>query len=118
MRDPALPAALTALALLAACAPIPLDQAEATCARRIQTDGVPRGGVTLGAGTGYGTGFALGTGVGIAAGTDGVSVGVATTLPLGPEPDLDTAFARCVRQKSGSDPVRPLSAFLTPPAAG
>ena len=83
------------LGLSTACTPIPVDQAEAACVRRVLSGGGPQGAFTLGIGAGYG-----------GRGGGGAGIAVSTTVPL-QTADPATDYANCVRRTSGEPPVTP-----------
>ncbi len=84
---------LVPLLLLAACGPIPLQDAERACLRRAELAERPRGHVALGTGT-------LGT-------LTSVEVNASTDYFMGRDPAA--VYNACVYQKSGGEmPSRPL----------
>jgi hypothetical protein len=89
-------AALVALGLLAACGPVPLEQAERSCVADAQLAQRPRGTVAFGMGSGGRTGAA-------------VSIGISSDYLMHRDPDQ--VFAACVQQRAGQAPTRPFSAM-------
>ena len=87
--------ALLALALLSACGPIPLAEAEAQCLSQARLAQSPRGSVSLGAGSGG------------AAGAFDVTVSSDYIL----QRDPDVVFGDCVRARAGQSPSRPFSSL-------
>lgn len=91
---------LTGLALvasLAACGPVPVDQAERSCLRDARLAQHPRGSVTMGVGGGDGGGLhTMGR----------VSVEVSDDYIMGRDPS--EVFTRCVINRSGQMPTVPL----------
>lgn len=83
---------------LAACGPVPVDQAERTCLRDAQLAERPRTNVSLGVGTGLGGGGTRGFG--------SVSVDVSGDYLMGRDPSQ--VYDRCVQRRSGQPPRRPL----------
>ncbi len=90
----ALPLALVALSPLAACGPIPVDQAERACAEDARLAERPRGRVGLGVGSG-----------GRAAGM--LDVTISSDFLLGRDPSQ--VYDACVKSRSGQFPTRPWS---------
>lgn len=82
-----------ALAALAACAPIPVEEAERACLEDARLAKHPRGTIGIGMGSG---------GRAAAAG----SVTVSSDFLLGRDPAA--VFNSCVRARSGMMPTRPL----------
>ena len=85
--------ALALFALLAACGPMSVQQAERECFDRARLAEAPRGMVKVG-----------GTSDGKVAG--GLSVAVSTDYVLGKDPSA--IYETCVMSKSGQAPTRPL----------
>ncbi len=85
------------MAALAACGPVPVDQAERSCLDAARLAQGPRTGVTLGVGT---DGSRVRTGL-------GVSVDLSGDYVAGRDPAA--AFDRCVMRRSGRMPVVPLA---------
>jgi hypothetical protein len=83
------------LLLLAACGPVPLDQAERYCVERARLAQQPRGEVAFGVGSDGkpDTAFAIEVSSDFLAGNDPSAV-----------------YESCVRQRAGQSPSRPLSA--------
>ncbi|MBM3615587.1 MAG: hypothetical protein FJX28_09190 [Alphaproteobacteria bacterium] len=86
---------LVALPPLAACGPLPVDQAELLCVERANEARRPRGEIALGVGSG---GKAVGA----------LDVTVSTDFLLGRDPAQ--VFDACVKARSGQVPTRPLDA--------
>lgn len=86
---------LIALALLTACGPLPLPQAEKVCIEDARLAQRPRGSVGLGYGSG---GFGA---VG--------DVTITSDFLFGRDPDA--VYADCVRNRSGQSPSRPFSSL-------
>jgi hypothetical protein len=84
---------------LAACGPVPVDQAERSCLRDAELAQRPRGEVAIGVGTG---------------GRSGTStfgrVGIEMTSDYIMQRDPSEVFTRCVVNRSGQMPTRPLAA--------
>ena len=91
MRGAAL--SLVGLALLSACGPIPVAQAERECFDRARLAERPRGTVALGVGSG---------------GHSRVGVGIAISSDFIMGNDPSAIYDQCVLQKSGQPPSRPL----------
>lgn len=91
--------ALGALFLLAACGPIPLEQAEYECAERARLAQQPRGTVHIGVNSDGGTYL-------------GGEIGVSSDYLQGRDPAQ--VYDQCVYQRSGQMPNRP---FYTLPIA-
>lgn len=81
---------------LAGCAPIPVQEAEAQCARLVGPRAPISGEIGLGVTSGGPRTIA--------------SVGLNIGVPLGGNGDPSAAFDRCVYNKSGRMPTRPLYA--------
>lgn len=86
-------AALSVAALAAACAPVPVEQAERMCLEDARLAAHPRTSLVMGAGTG-GRKYV------------GGSISFSSDYFLGRDPA--EVFASCVYQKSGQPPTRPL----------
>ncbi len=86
---------LTSAALLAACGPMTVQQAERQCFERARLAKQPRGEVSMGVGTG-----------GRSAAE--VELNVSSDFLLGRDPAA--VYEMCVMQKSGQPPSRPLYA--------
>ena len=82
------------LAALAACAPIPVEQAERVCLRDAELAQAPRGEVALGVGSGGG-GSRLGGSVDLEISSDYIM-----------QRDPSDVFNRCVVNRSGQMPTR------------
>jgi hypothetical protein len=80
---------------LAACGPVPLDQAERQCVERARLAQQPRGEVAVGVGSGGRRSGAF-------------SIEVTSDFLAGNDPEA--VYNSCVRQKAGQSPSRPLSA--------
>ena len=85
--------ALVLLALLAACGPMSVQQAERECFDRARLAAAPRGTLSVGTTSGGKT-------------TGGVSLSVSSDYVLGKDPS--TVYDSCVMSKSGQLPTRPL----------
>lgn len=93
MRAAALAVLVPALLGPAACAPIPVEQAERACMASAQDARGPRTQVGLGVGShGYRGGF--------------VSVDLSSDYVMGRDPSQ--VFQNCVQRRSGRMPTRPL----------
>jgi hypothetical protein len=92
---------LCCLLPLIACARLPVDEAEAQCARAALSGGSSTA-VTVGIGTGYG---------GWSYGVSGAGAGIAmtTTLPQRSSIPSAASYDACVRRKAGQPPVTPLA---------
>lgn len=88
---------LAPLAVLAACGPIPVDQAERVCLRDAELAQRPRGSVAVGAASGSGGGID---------GFGRVELEIGSDYIMGRDPSA--VFDRCVRRRSGQLPTRPL----------
>ena len=95
-RAAVLTGGLMTLTALAACGPVPVDQAERSCLDDARMATGPRTNILLGVGTG-------GRHTG---GFGGVSVAVSGDYLAGRDPAQ--AFDRCVMRRSGQMPVVPL----------
>ena len=93
---PALAALLSLGTGVAACGPVPVDQAERSCLRDARDATAPRSEVALGVGTD-------GNDVGVLA---GFSVSVSSDYIRGRDPAV--VFHDCVVRRSGQVPTRPL----------
>lgn len=91
MRVPAAYALLLA-ALVAACGPIPLRQAETECLEQARLAAQPRGEFGLGVGTNGPSGF--------------LDITISSDFVLGRDPSA--VFDTCVINKSGQRPSQPL----------
>lgn len=99
MRARRVPAAALALglpALLAACGPVPVADAERSCLRDAELAQRPRGSVSLGVVSDGGR----------VRPTAGLEIEVSGDYLAGRDPS--DAFARCVHRRSGQMPTRPL----------
>lgn len=92
----ALAAALLLPAVLVACGPVPVDQAERACLRELQ-DSRPRSSVSIGVGAGGGDVRPYGS----------VSFDISSDSLTRRDPA--EKFARCVQRQSGRLPSVPLS---------
>jgi hypothetical protein len=90
-----MPRAVPLLLLLAACGPVPLDQAERYCVERARLAQQPRGEVGIGVGSDGQRSSAF-------------AIEVSSDFLLGKDPSA--VFDACVRQRAGQLPSRPLSA--------
>lgn len=93
---PALAALLLLGSGIAACGPIPVDQAERLCLEDARAATGPQGRVGLGIGTD-------GDDVGVLA---GISMTISSDYIAGRDPEQ--VWADCVRRRSGQPPTRPL----------
>lgn len=84
---------LLPLLMLAACAPIPVDEAERQCLAEARAARAPQGEVLVGGGTG---GFGA-----------QVTIDVSTDYLAGRDPAA--VFDACVLRRSGNPPSRPLT---------
>ncbi|MBW6507018.1 MAG: hypothetical protein K0B00_09735 [Rhodobacteraceae bacterium] len=91
MRAPAA-YVLAMAAVVAACGPMPLQQAETECLEDARLAVQPRGEVGIGAGTGGASGFA--------------NITISSDFLLGRDPSA--VFDACVVNKSGQRPSQPL----------
>lgn len=83
---------------LAACGPVPVQQAELTCLRDAELAVRPRTNVALGVGTGFGGGTrSFGS----------VSVDLSGDYLMGRDPSA--VYDRCVQRRSGQPPRLPLA---------
>lgn len=87
---------LIPVAMLAACGPVPVAQAERQCLDRAQLAAKPRGMVSAGVSSGGDT-------------RAGLKLEVSSDYLLGRDPSA--IFDLCVQQKSGQPPTRPLYSF-------
>ncbi|MCF8511149.1 MAG: hypothetical protein K9G43_06865 [Rhodobacteraceae bacterium] len=92
MFRPALPS-LAALPPLAACGPMPVDQAEKLCVEQANLASRPRGRIALGAGSG-------------ARPVGALDVTISSDFILGRDPAQ--VFETCVKARSGKFPIRML----------
>lgn len=86
--------ALLLAGALAACGPVPVEQAELTCLRDAELAVRPRTNVAVGVGTGFGGGDTHGFG--------SVSVDLSGDYLMGRDPSQ--VYDRCVRRRSGQPP--------------
>ncbi len=89
--------ALALVGTVAACGPVPVEQAEATCLRDAEMAVRPQTNVAVGIGTG-------------SSGTRGfgsVSVDLSGDYLMGRDPSQ--VYDRCVQRRSGQPPRRPLT---------
>lgn len=93
----ALPMALTMLAALAACGPVPVDRAEDSCLRDAELASRPRGEVTMGVAGGSGRVGTVGR----------LEVDLSSDYLMGRDPS--DVFNRCVMRRSGQLPSRALA---------
>ncbi len=84
---------LPVVALLAACGPMTVQQAERECFERARLAAAPRGTVSVGVGSGGKT-------------AGGVELSVSSDYILGKDPSA--VYETCVMSKSGAPPSRPL----------
>lgn len=92
----ALVSSLLTVAMLAACGPVPVDQAERSCLRDARMARAPQTEVELGVGVGGGKPRSYGS----------VSFEVSGDYLMGRDPA--DVFAACVRRQSGQQPSVPL----------
>lgn len=85
------------IALIGACGPVPVAQAERSCLRDARLAQAPRGDVSLGVGIGSGGVSPMGR----------VSVEMSSDYLMGRDPA--EVFDRCVMKRSGQRPTRPLA---------
>jgi hypothetical protein len=85
-------AAMTGIAVLAGCGPIPVDRAERECFQRARLAASPRGMVAVGGGSGGAAGK--------------LSLTVSSDFLQGRDPSA--VYDSCVFQKSGLPPRQPL----------
>ncbi len=85
------------LAVLAACGPVPVDQAEQTCLRDARLAERPRGSVAMGVGGGSGGSHTFGR----------VELELSSDYVM--QRDPSDVFNRCVLRQSGELPQRPLA---------
>ncbi|TGN67353.1 hypothetical protein E4L95_05160 [Paracoccus liaowanqingii] len=88
---------LPLVAVLAACGPIPVDQAERVCLRDADLAQGPRGSIAMGVGSGQG-----GT-----RGYGGIELEISGDYLRGRDPA--EVFSRCVQRRSGQMPERVLA---------
>ncbi len=90
------PLALLPLALLAACGPMPVDQAMKQCVEPARLAQAPRGtvGITADSDGNVGTSF---------------TIGISSDYLQGRDPDQ--VFDACVRNRSGQPPLYPFSSM-------
>ena len=84
------------LALLAACGPVPLPQAERECFQKARLAQQPRGEISLGANS---DGKAVG----------GIELTVTSDYVMGRDPSA--VYDACVMQRAGVPPSRPLYSY-------
>ncbi|AUH34961.1 hypothetical protein [Paracoccus tegillarcae] len=89
--------ALALLGFLAACGPVPIDQAERSCLRDAEMAQKPRTEVALGVGVGNGKPRSYGA----------VSFEVSGDYLMGRDPA--NVFANCVQRRAGQPPSVPLN---------
>lgn len=89
--------ALVLLAGLSGCGPVPVAQAERSCLEDARAAEAPQGEIALG----------LGSGGGRVRPTARVEMSVSADYVMRRDPS--DVFARCVMQRSGQSPTRPLS---------
>lgn len=97
MFRPARLTVLTLLIALAACAPVPVERAEASCMRDAELASRPRGEVTMGVIGGGGSAGPVGR----------VELEVSSDYLMGRDPS--DVFNRCVMRRSGQLPTRSLA---------
>lgn len=97
MRRAAALAAVIALAGLAACGPIPVDEAERLCLEQAQGSVRPRGKVSIGVAS---DGHRIRP-------VSGVELSVSSDWIAGRDPSA--VFDRCVMNRAGRMPTRPLA---------
>ena len=90
--------ALAFVGTMAACGPVPVEQAELTCLRDAELAVRPRTNVAVGVGTGFD---------GDTRGFGSVSVDLSGDYLMGRDPAQ--VYDRCVQRRSGQPPRRPLS---------
>ena len=90
--------ALAFVGTMAACGPVPVEQAELTCLRDAELAVRPRTNVAVGVGTGFD---------GNTRGFGSVSVDLSGDYLMGRDPSL--VYDRCVQRRSGQPPRRPLT---------
>lgn len=86
------------LAVLSACGPVSVEQAELTCLRDAELAVRPRTNVAIGVGTDFD---------GDTGGFGSVSVDLSGDYLMGRDPS--DVYDRCVRRRSGQPPRRPLA---------
>lgn len=89
--------AVIAITALAACAPVPVAQAERSCLSDARLALGPRSEVSIGVGAVSGRGLRTTGHIGVAMSSDAI---------MGRDPA--DVFARCVMRRSGQMPTRPL----------
>ena len=90
--------ALALVGTLAACGPVPVEQAELTCLRDAELAVRPQTNVALGVGTDFD---------GDTRGFGAVSVDLSGDYLMGRDPS--DVYDRCVRRRSGQPPRQPLA---------
>ncbi|TBN52833.1 hypothetical protein EYF88_01090 [Paracoccus sediminis] len=90
--------ALALIGIVAACGPVPVEQAELTCLRDAELAQRPRTNVAVGIGTGFD---------GDTRGFGSVSVDLSGDYLMGRDPSQ--VYDRCVQRRSGQPPRRPLA---------
>lgn len=90
--------ALVLAGTLAACGPVPVEQAEVTCLRDAELAVRPRTNVAVGVGTNFD---------GDTRGFGSVSVDLSGDYLMGRDPSQ--VYDRCVQRRSGQPPRRPLT---------
>ena len=88
---------LPLIAVMAACGPVPVDQAERICLRDAQLAERPRGSVAMGVGSGSGGTRGYGS----------LELEISSDYIRGRDPS--DVFNRCVLRRSGQMPVRVLA---------
>lgn len=94
---PAIIFALPWVALVSACGPVPVAQAETSCLRDAELAASPRGEVTMGVAGGHGASRGV---------TGEVDLELSTDYLAGRDPS--DVFNRCVMRRSGQLPTRSL----------
>ena len=92
--------ALCVLALLSACGPVPLDQAERMCIADARLAQHPRGTIAFGVGSGGQVGGQIG---------GQFALDISSDYLL--QHDPDAVYASCVRNRAGQPPSRPFSSL-------
>ncbi|TJZ83738.1 hypothetical protein FA740_11610 [Paracoccus hibiscisoli] len=88
---------LPLIAVLAACGPVPVDQAERSCLRDAELAERPRGSVAMG----------IGSGSGGTRGYGSVNLEIGSDYLRGRNPS--DVFSSCVQRRSGQAPTRVLA---------